>query len=480
MKNSKLIELISSLSKSEFREFSIYVKSQSQKEKKRELNLLNFLKRYYPDFSSKQFTKENCFKKVFPGDTIFNQKRVTDTMSDLYLILEDFVVSQELKQQHLDRNHLLLKAFQSRKLDKLFLKKFEQIDKELDEGSVKDNEYFFNKFWVNKFAYDHSYRDVIFSEKEQEQYFQTLINSLDEFYFITKLIFQIEFHNRSKFASNSYTNKFDDYIFDYVQNETNLKHPIYQILSKFILGLKNKNYADYHEVKSFLFKNIHFFGEQNKQDLFNLSMNYCLQAHYTGYIPIKEILDLYKIGIELNLLTQAGYIPQAHFNNIVSIACQLKDFNWVENFIETKIHLLNQQVQKDMYALSKATIYFHKGEFTKTLSALNEVEIIDEMYKITGKSLQLRAYYELNEFMAIDSLFLSLKQSVRRNKKKGEDFKTNYNNFIDITKKMLKLKSMKKQRKDILKEVEKLKTEEEQTEGLFFRLWIKAKLKEFV
>ena len=480
MKNSKLIDLVSSLSKTEFREFSIYVKSQSQKEKKRELNLLNYLKKYYPDFSSKQFTKENCFKKLFPNNGAFNQKKVTDTMSDLYLILEDFVVMQELKKQQLDRDHLLLKAFQSRKLDKLFLKKFEQIDKELDNNKTKDNEYFFNKFWVNKFAYDHSYRDVIFSQKEQEQYFKTLINSLDEFYFITKLIFQIEILNRTTFSATSYSNKLAEYIFDHVQKEKDLERPLYQILSKFIEGFTNNKYTDYPELKQLLFDNIHLFDEINKQDFFNQCMNYCLHAHYAQHIPIKEILDLYKKGIELGLLTQAGYIPQTHFNNIVSLACQLKDFDWIENFIATKIHLLNQQVQKDMHALSAATIHFHKGKFSKTLAALNEVEIIDEMYKITGKSLQLRAYYELNEFLAIDSLFLSLKQSVRRNKKKGEDFKTSYNNFIDITKKMFKLKDIKQQRKDIVKEVEKLKTEEEQTENLFFRLWIKTKLSELV
>ncbi len=478
MKNSKLIELVRTLSKTEFREFTIYVKSQSQKEKKRELNLINFLKKYYPDFTSKQLTKENCFGKLFPDEQKINTRKVLDAMSSLYQMLEDFIVVQELKYQDLDRDYLLLKAYQRRKLDKHFLKKFDRIEKRLEELPVKDNQYFFNKFVVNQFAYDYSHKDHVFTKEEQEHYFNTFINSLDEFFFITKLIVQIEILNRKEITSVTYSNEFAEIIFNYIQNKESLNRPLYQILSRFISDLKASDYSNYEKNKQLFFDNINLFCDTNKKGLFNLCMNYCLRSHYAGYISVNEILEIYKKGLDLNLLEHGGYIPQAHFSNIVSTACLAKEFSWIESIIEEKTHLLNPLIRKDVVTISKATVYFHQKMYRKTLSALSEVEISDDLYKITGKSLQLRAYYELNEFIAIDSLFLSLKQIVRRNKLQSKRFKESYTNFIDFTKKLIKIKDLKFQRKDINKEIVKFKKEEEGTENLFYRLWFKVKIDE--
>src|SRR6186713_740223 len=91
MVNSNLIQLVSSLSPSEFREFGEYIRSSFFNKNEGVVRLYDFIKVYYPDFGKMNFEKEHVYKKLFPHlkyDDAFMRK----VMFNLAKLAEDYLV----------------------------------------------------------------------------------------------------------------------------------------------------------------------------------------------------------------------------------------------------------------------------------------------------------------------------------------------------------------------------------------------------
>ena len=75
MKNSRLIKILKTFSKEEFREFEKFTASPYFSTGRNLVPFLNILKKYYPAFDSDEFTNEKIFSGLFPGKK-FNEKNL--------------------------------------------------------------------------------------------------------------------------------------------------------------------------------------------------------------------------------------------------------------------------------------------------------------------------------------------------------------------------------------------------------------------
>ena len=477
MRNSKLIDLFSVLTKTELREFGNYLKAFSQKEKKKEFKLYELLKQYYPEFPEKKIEKSVLMKKIFPEVDSKDTKKITDLMSNLSIILDEFLVLTTIRNNKLEMDKQLLKVYQERKLDKLFLKKHDQVSKRIKKLPNRDNEYHYELYLLNIAAYGHPFRDVLFSDKLVNGLFEEMNGHLDEHYFISKLILYLEKLNRSKYRDFYTKEDFSVVIASYTQENELLTNPIYELIQILIEAFKNDDYSNYPKLKETFIKNIHLLNPLNRMAFYSLSMNYCNRAYNYEKVKLSEMLSLYKLGVNENLLTINGYFPQFVFNNIISIGCQLQDFNWISNFIKDHEHKLNEKVKSDNIALAWSFFHFYKKDFQKTLDYVNQIEFNDEQYKVKGKSLQIRSFYELKEFLAIESLCIAVKQSLRRSKVFSEAFKLNYHNFIIFTQKLVKARL--EVNIDLKSKAEALEMDLNQCKNCFFKEWLLEKITEF-
>lgn len=97
MLKSKLIELVSSLSKAEIKEFRKYLEGTSYRNRREKiLSLFAYIAKYYPDFPEKKMNKSLIARKIL-SDQKNASKQMLDTMTRLTGVLEDLWECQVVK-----------------------------------------------------------------------------------------------------------------------------------------------------------------------------------------------------------------------------------------------------------------------------------------------------------------------------------------------------------------------------------------------
>src|SRR5260221_1031452 len=99
MQNFKLIDVLVSLNKKEFRNFGEFVSSDYFNKNKNVIKLYDVLSKYYPKFANKNLTVGKIFNKVFK-DEKFNYPKINNVISDLYKLSERFLSIRNFEQKY--------------------------------------------------------------------------------------------------------------------------------------------------------------------------------------------------------------------------------------------------------------------------------------------------------------------------------------------------------------------------------------------
>ncbi len=154
MDKSKLIEVLKTLPKTEFKEFGKYLEGSSYRKTSGVFLLFNYLKKYHPTYPANKIEKEVVYKKLFKESGNIN-KRMLDLMSTLYQVLEDFLLKKELYDSPVDRQFLVLQMFKKRKLDKFFFQKINQVKKEWEKETPAGIEQLHKEYILAKTCFMH-------------------------------------------------------------------------------------------------------------------------------------------------------------------------------------------------------------------------------------------------------------------------------------------------------------------------------------
>src|SRR5690349_18469619 len=95
-----------------------------------------FLKKFHPVFANKKLTKVNLHKAVYSESAAYNDLNVRKLLSDIYKETERFVVNLHLRANRLPFEKILLDEFDTRRLDNLFISKYEEINSILDKENA--------------------------------------------------------------------------------------------------------------------------------------------------------------------------------------------------------------------------------------------------------------------------------------------------------------------------------------------------------
>ena len=107
MKHSKLILILMTLSEDELKEFAKFIKSPFFNKGRNFTPYFNILKKFYPNFDHKNFTREYIFRKLRPGrkyDIRKAESTLSTLSSDLLRMLEDFLIYRHLDREQIKKN----------------------------------------------------------------------------------------------------------------------------------------------------------------------------------------------------------------------------------------------------------------------------------------------------------------------------------------------------------------------------------------
>ena len=181
----------------------------------------------------------------------------------------------------------------------------------------------------------------------------------------------------------------------------------------------------------------------------------------TGFL--KDVFKLYKLKLKYNLTNEMKELryPSGAFRDYVVVGIRLKQYAWVEKFIEKYSLELPEEIRDVEKNTAYARLYFVKKEFGKAIEYLNNLKTHNYIYILDASRLRLRIYYETLDFEKAFLEIDNIKHYIKNNPKKISLMVRKYSfEFLDFYNKLLKYR-LNPQVKDLeyfAKEVKESKT----------------------
>lgn len=481
MKKNKLIEVLACLPTRTRTRFKEYVQAPFFNKHKDSIDLLQLLLKYAPSFDSPQLNKERLFEALFPKEK-FDELKFNYLMSKLLGLLNDFLAYQEYEQNAFQRKHYTLKV-----VHKLGLPK--QVASAVRQHQLLQQQYPFQtpQLYYEKYRHYEMLNQIHLDKNQRlyDKHLQLQNNELDAFYIIQKLKIACDMFSRNIVIQANYK---ATYIHDLVfwleggtidLEQQPLMHIYYQILKT----LQNGQDEDYQCLKVLIEAYAAIFLPEELLLIYDYAENFCIRKINTGLIHYyEEFLTLYKQKLDKQLLFKDGYLPESDYKNIVTAGVRTKEFEWTEQFIHQNKGKLRQEVQENAFKYNLAVFYYATKQYAEALQLLATMYFTDISYGVGAKSIQLKSYYELQEFEALINLIDSFRLYVMRHKTQSDYRKKANLNMLKIVKKVVKLKEKSTiiTPNKLYKEQVKLKRLYAQTSPLSNADWIKEIIDDLV
>lgn len=442
MPSVKLIQVLNTLSSKEFKKFETYIQSPFFNTNDRLVTMVKLLRKAAPDFKHKSLEKEALFEAMYGKDVPYSEQQVYDHISFLMRHLEEFFAHQALEEDEYLRKVRLMRNLTDRGLVDHFARVEKKVKKMLKAEQGKDSDYFLNEFNLSRES------NYSFTKRYQRGFDNNLINmvqSLDAYYFITKLRYTCEILSRSRIVNFSYELEMMPEIIDYLQKP---EHPFQdipgiKIYLKIYLLLTEKEEDDQHyeDLVRLLEEHAKHFELAEGQVMFSFALNFCInqvnsgKAHY-----FEKIFQLYQLMIEHQVLLVEGELNHQLYKNIVSVGLKLNEFEWIRKFMEDYHIYITEEKREAAYNYNLANYYYSQKEYRKALRTLQFLEIDDVYYHLSVKKLLLKSYYELEDEDALESLISTFYAYIKRNKTISKSNFEAYRNFLRFARKADKLR----------------------------------------
>lgn len=257
------------------------------------------------------------------------------------------------------------------------------------------------EYYYHDFSINHEVSNFVTRTKRTKgkDYLISSNQSLDTFYFVTKLRYCLEMINLNQNSTKEYAIPDLQKIEQLAASEGAFKVPLVQIYWRLICYMKTPNEEEYINLKMIIAKYYETMEEGDQFDVLAFMLNVTFRRFAnSGDIEIlKEVLDLYKFGLTKDVWLENGMFPTLAFNNILFLGCRLKVYDWLNAFIKENIPKIHPELRENTHDFSKGVLAYYQKQYDRTIEFLRGVEF-DKLFLLTAKSILLRCYFELSDF----------------------------------------------------------------------------------
>lgn len=428
MTNSKLISLLKTFKKSEWRRFKEFLASPYFNKRSDLIYFFNYLANVYPSFSDKKLAKEVIFKKLYPNLS-YDDKQMRYLMNYTLKAAEQFLGQQKLESLSL-RNNYILEELVDRKLEKHAKGYFDKLEENQNLLQEKTINFYYSQYKLADTANKHFNNQKL---RKDDKNLDLSSNNLDLFYLVNKFKYSCEMLSRQKVFSTNYDLFFTDHIFNFLKQSNYLEVPLIALYAQiYKMLLKNDTSEHFEKLKELIQLHNSVIPAIEKQHIYFYAINYCSQQmrnniRRTYYA--NECLSLYLDGIEQEFLFINQFLSPWTFKNVIRLGLNLKKYDWTEQFIQNYYKKLAAEFQEDAMHYNLADLYYRKKNYTDAQRHLQLVEYTDVFYNLDAKEMLLKIYYENDEIESLFSLIASFSIYLRRNKKISNNIRDTYLNF---------------------------------------------------
>jgi hypothetical protein len=415
MQNSSIVRLLNTFSENEMRSLEKYVNSPAH-------NLRSDVQRLFDYF------RKNHKKKVLPETDDLLLKVFTTEKADIkqlhlvktYLmrVIESWMIQQELEEEKVFQQRLLARAYRRRHLEEVAGRVLKEVQDETNNSICKDYAYFDANY---KIKIDALYLDEKQSRAKSLD-LQTIVNSQDIAFIYEKLKNACTLLSHQAVSREAYDTGLLNTVLQWLEEgHPFLENPTLSAYFHAYFATKDEN-GDFHfsVLKKILTDHAALFSSEERRNVYLLAINFCikrLNSTQTQYV--REVFDLYQHGIKHEVFLENGLLSRFTFNNITAAGLNLKEYDWVRQFIDKYQFFLSENHREATYHFNIARYYYEIGNRKAAQEHLRQMGYDDALQNMTAKYLLAKIYFETNEFGALDSLLDSISAYARRSKGMG-------------------------------------------------------------
>ncbi len=484
MENIKLTQVLRTFTKNEWREFSKFADSPYFNKGRNYRPLLKELKRYYPQFSSRSFSKQNIYKKLFPGK-VYKETVLKTMISGLHRLAIKFLIQKNVESNDNVIQPRLLNELRLRKLNS-HAEKLIREKKQLYKNKKIDLRDFFNKMILQEEIHDFYHatdqRKKIASERikfaEYILYYFTLEMLVTEKEMILEKNFlKSSFKSTSLGRAMVYINI--QKIIGLIEKNDPANYPLLSIYYNILMSYK---YLDddtyYFKLKSLTEEFADNMGLDLKARIYLNLESICSQKTLTGRVVFyDEHFEILEKIISENIYAFFGlgnFISNRLFRSIVSTSLYLKKYQWLNEFIAKYIHKTDPEFTEHLFHYSHAHLCFAEGKLDESLYHATKIEQKQFIYKIDIKNLISRIYYDTGSIEELYSMFDSYSHLLKNTTSQNKEMISRNVNFIAFLKRIVKIKISGSDKFGL----KKLETKLGETKYISSKRWLLEKITE--
>ena len=460
MLKSSLLEILRTFSKQELIKFEDFVRSPYFNKKDNVVKLFLILKNHFPDLNDAGLEKEKVWGKLFP-DISYNYGIFKNLIFDLSKLAEKFIGIGNYESKKFEQDINLLEELNDRNLLQSYQKNLKILKDEAGKSEFSLNNFYYKYFAEvkeqNFLFHRGSSKDDNFCNPEKMNEFLTanfLINFFAKNY---------NFIHQSKFYNIQLNTAITDSVIEFFEKSSLVKNELVLIYYLTLKIVKDTEDVDsFLKLKELLKNNFEKFSHKEKFNLHMALVNFCNFKMMKGDTRfVNELFDIYRVMIEYGFYNTGSYkyINPSMYANIVSIAGNLKQFEWAEKFIIDFSHKLHDNNKELYFCLANAALNIKKGNFNEALDFLSKCKSVEAIEKITIKRFQIMIYYESGYFEELYSLIDASRHFISNDSKVTDSAKKIFSNFLLFVQRLADVKSENNKTKDISYDLKKIRKE---------------------
>ena len=473
--SAKLLTLLKTFSKHDLNSVKKFITSPFHNEQQELVQLFALIDQYLraseKERKDNNLAKEVVWKHIF-GNKPYNDVRLRRLASDLIKLVYSFLSYNIYQKDNFSKQLNLLKALRHLSLKKHFDRALNPLVQSLEKNNLRNANYHLSSYTINynlfNFPKDVHSKINLFNKLEAADYHL-------ECFFITKKL-----ENYCDYIGYKEGIAFDAEIslppnfLKYVENSNFIKEPslkAYFLVSKMLTTPEETTH--FLSLKEHLEDNTTRFTLQELDVFYTHLKNYCIVKVNEGKVEyFSRLFEIFQTLLKEKIILKDGILSPQNYKNITTVGLHVKEYDWVENFIQIYTSYLPKAHRENALTYNLAKVYFSQKKYDLVIEQLREVEDKNHVYALGGKLILLKTYYELQEYNPLDSLIDSFRIYIRRNKIISREVKQQYLNVLRFVKKLSSTIPGDK------KSVDKIKAQIDKCKALADKKWILEKVAE--
>jgi hypothetical protein len=456
--DSKLIQLLKSLTPAEWKRLRLYVESPYFNQNETITALFANLFALATDLD--RATPAQIYRGV---TQLADLKQINYLQSDLLQLCYGFLA---LEQLYLDQKTITLhtlEALSDRGLTKHHTLIFDRNRSQISRSAKQDAAYHLSLYQIENHGRAHMDKQGV---RRVNEHLQPAIDHLDHFYLHEKLKYTCAMLNSQRLIAAPFAFRYLAELKTFFETNPLDDLPLGIRMYYAIFRMLTQSDADteFAQLKNWIAEAANAFEREEMTNISGYALNYCINKIRLGREEyVQEALNLYQNGITSGILLEGGRLSPWHFKNIIKLALRSQQYTWTEQFILQHNHLLDDHFKDDALHYNLAELHFYTNQYNKALTHLNRVEFTDMNYNLGAKEMLIKIYFEQDENDALESLLHAFKIFLQRNRMISEPVRRTYLHFIRLVKKVQRVQK---------KHIPALRIEIESTEPVAARQWL--------